>query len=193
MGFFFGLTIVGSFLLVFLSTYPGVLPDLSVIALVCSPFWFPTMCMGAVFSLDLSNQVADFTSTPLHRRRWMPLATMILILNAVLFWSGTPRRLAFILSRPAFGPYVASAPAPLYGGNVLDRRLGVYHVDLFAADLRGGVYFRTHRGLDGLSLRTMCYGFAHRPNPMGSPFGDAKYGLSHLVGDWYCFAALNDG
>ena len=69
-------------------------------------------------------------------------------------------------------------------GAALDRRLGIYHVDRLAADPRGGVYFRTHTGADGIGPDTMSYGFAFRPNPVGTPFGRAGYGYSHLFGDW---------
>jgi hypothetical protein len=35
----------------------------------------------------------------------------------------------------------------------------------------------------------MSYGFSYRPNRAGSPFGDRKYALFHVVGDWYSFQA----
>ncbi|MGO9341000.1 MAG: hypothetical protein ACLP6E_00575, partial [Acidimicrobiales bacterium] len=68
-------------------------------------------------------------------------------------------------------------------------RLGVYHVDRLATDSRGGIYFRTRSGPDGFYTGSMTYGFSHRPNQAGSPFGDEKYALSHVVGDWYAFQA----
>jgi hypothetical protein len=74
----------------------------------------------------------------------------------------------------------------------LGQRLGVYSVDRYAADPRGGIYFRTHAGPDGIGPDTMSYGFAFWPNREGTPFGKAGYGLSHMVGDWYCFSASND-
>ncbi len=39
----------------------------------------------------------------------------------------------------------------------------------------------------------MSYGFVYRPNPEGTPFGNAGYRYSYVVGDWYCFSASNDG
>ena len=33
------------------------------------------------------------------------------------------------------------------------------------------------------------FGFVHKPNPDGSPFGDSGYELQHLTGDWYSFVA----
>ena len=45
----------------------------------------------------------------------------------------------------------------------------------------------------GIGPDRIRYGFAYRPNPEGTPFGRARYGLSNMVGDWYCFSASNDG
>jgi hypothetical protein len=97
--------------------------------------------------------------------------------------------LAFLHARPAFEVFVAAAPPAYDGGEGCDRQIGVYHVDRFAADRRGGLYFRTRSGPDGFYTSRMTYGFARRPNPAGSPFGDEKYSLSHVVGDWYVFQA----
>jgi hypothetical protein len=88
--------------------------------------------------------------------------------------------------------HIDTAPISRYGGKPLGHRLGFYSVDRYAADPRGGAYFRTHAGPDGIGPDTMSYGFAHRPNPEGSPFGRAGYHLSHVVGDWYVFSASND-
>ena len=65
----------------------------------------------------------------------------------------------------------------------------MYYVDRFAADLRGGLYFRTRSSPDGFYTYRMTYGFCYRPNREGSPFGDGKYALAHVVGDWYAFQA----
>jgi hypothetical protein len=103
-----------------------------------------------------------------------------------------PRRVAFILSRPVFQRHIATASPNWHEDEPLRRRLGAYYVDISATDPRGGVYFRTHAGPDGIGPDTMSYGFAYRPNREGSPFGRAGYHLSHMVGDWYLFWASND-
>jgi hypothetical protein len=115
-----------------------------------------------------------------------------LLLSFALILTGIPRRAAFLLSRPAFQGLVATAPASEYEGEALGRLLGVYYVDRYAADPRGGVYFRTHSGPDGIGPDTMSYGFAFRPNAKGLPFGNAGYRLSRMIGDWYCFSASDD-
>ncbi len=189
MVFVFGIAIGGSVLLTLLSVYPGLLPDLSFIALLFSPFWLPATCVGGVVYLDLFNRIPDLTKPPFFRRAWVRLATTALILNLILLASGTPRRVAFLFSRNAFIPFVSEARDPGLGAGETDHRLGLYRVSLIAADPRGGVYFKTHGGADGFSTRTRTYGIAYRPNPFGSPFGDGNYTVSPLVGDWSSFAA----
>jgi hypothetical protein len=130
--------------------------------------------------------------SPVSHQRWFMVSIAILIVNSVLILSGIPRKLAFILSRPAFQRYAATAPVYEYDGEAAGRLFGVYYVDLYAADPRGGVYFRTHAGPDGIGPDTMSYGFVYRPNPKGTPFGNSGYRYSHVVGDWYCFSASND-
>jgi hypothetical protein len=179
---------IGSLLLV-LSVYPGLPAELAFLALVSSPFWLPSACVSLWCYIDMNRQVPELLGPPPARRRRAVVAALVLVLNGGLLWGGVSRRLAFLHARPAFEAFVASAPPARDGGEGLDRRFGVYHVDRFAADPRGGLYFRTRSGPDGFYTRRMTYGFSHRPNPTGSPFGDEKYSLSHLVGDWYCFQA----
>ena len=78
---------------------------------------------------------------------------------------------------------------PYFGSKKTSLQLGAYHVDRLATDARGGVYFQTRSGPDGFYTSRMKYGFSLRPNQAGCPFGDEKYQLSHVVGDWYAFQA----
>jgi hypothetical protein len=73
-----------------------------------------------------------------------------------------------------------------------DLQAGPYRVDAYAGDERGGVFFRTRAGPDGIGPDTTSYGFAFRPNTEGTPFGNAHYQRRHLFGDWYAFAASDD-
>ena len=125
-------------------------------------------------------------------RRWSIFSTAIVVLSLVLIMSGIPRKVAFVLSRPAFQHYAATAPVSESDREALGRLFGVYYLDRYDADLRGGVYFRTHAGADGIGPSTMSYGFAYRPSPQGTPFGNAGYRYSHVIGDWYCFSVSND-
>jgi hypothetical protein len=104
-----------------------------------------------------------------------------------------PRRVGFLAHERAFERLLPSAPsAGASTPTPLGRRVGIYSVDEWATDLRGGVYFRTGTGPDGLGPDTMSYGFAHQPNRQGSPFGAAHYAVRRLFGDWYWFRASND-
>jgi hypothetical protein len=192
MAFLLNVSVLGSALVVFLSLFPGVLPNLGLYALLACPFWLPATCVGGVVYLDPLNSIPDLTRLPFYRRRWVQVAATLVILNVVLALMGIPRWVAFEVSRRDFDAHVEQKPASSVGSEVVRRRLGLYHVENVATDARGGVYFETQRGPDGLSARTRRYGFAHRPNPWGSPFGDRDYARTHVAGDWYSFAATSD-
>ena len=74
----------------------------------------------------------------------------------------------------------------------MNQRLGIYLVDEYAADPRGGVYFRVYSGTDGIGPDQMSYGFAYKPNRKGTPFGAARHRLFRLGNDWYWFRASDD-
>ncbi len=202
------LAAAGSLVLVVLSVYPGVLVDILFLGVLLFPLWVPALVIGGLILLVVQTRsagkkpvapdldpIADdigVGKAPVHPRRWIILSPAIVAMSLVLILNGVLRRVAFVLSRPAFQRHIAPAPADEYEGEPLGRLLGVYYVDRYAADPRGGVYFRTHAGPDGIGPDTMSYGFVYRPNREGSPFGRAGYQLSHMVGDWYCFSASND-
>lgn len=108
--------------------------------------------------------------------------------TAALVAFHVPLRVAFAISRGAFDGACKSAPD---GGQGLNSRLGIYHVDEYAKDPRGGVFFRVNTGPDGF-IDLMSYGFAYQPNGQGTPFGAAHYKLCHVTGDWYQFQASDD-
>jgi hypothetical protein len=176
-------------LLLPLSVYPGLVSELAFLALIGSPFWLPMACISSWVFVDMTRQDPNLLGPPPGRRCRLATAALVLVLNCGLLYWGAPRRLAFLHARPAFEAAVAASPSAGFGVDHFDCRLGLYRVDRLAADSRGGVYFRTRSGPDGLHPRRMAYGFSHRPNQVGSPFGDEKYALSHVVGDWYAFQA----
>jgi len=103
---------------------------------------------------------------------------------------GMPERVGFALSRSSFGALVDDAPTGGYGGVELKRFVGVYHVDAYGADPRGGVFFRVHSS--SFMIDTDSYGFAYLPNFKGTPFGSAGYRTWELAPGWYGFAVNND-
>lgn len=54
----------------------------------------------------------------------------------------------------------------------------------------GGVYFAV--GSRSAMIDRISFGFAHRPDPIRSPFGGKDYRLVHIEGEWYRFVANND-
>ena len=188
MAVILGVAIAITSLLLPVSVYPGLPSELALLAFISSPFWMPVVCITLWAYASMSRQAPDLLGPRPGRRRWFATAALVLVLNCCSLWCGVPRRLAFLHARPAFQASLAAAP-PAHGGARFDRRLGVYYVDRFAADLRGGLYFRTRSSPEGFYKYRMTYGFCHRPNREGSPFGDGKYALAHVVGDWYAFQA----
>jgi hypothetical protein len=191
---------VGSIILALMSAWPGVLDDLGILAI-----FFYLMTMGGWIVLLLSARSIKKTTEPglvaddeigagklPERRRWSISCIVILILSFVLIRTGVPMRVAFLLSRPSFERYAAMATASEHNSEPLERWLGVYFVDRYAADAGGGVYFRSHAGADGIGPDTMSYGFAFRPNPNWTPFGSARYRFAQVAGDWFVFSASND-
>ena len=189
MAIILGAAIAITFLLLPLSVYPGLPSELAFLTVVSSPFWMPAACISLWVFVDLAHQDPDLLGPPPGRGRRRAAAALLLVVNCGLLWSGAPRRLAFLHALPAFEASLVAAPSAYSGGKRFDRPLGVYHVDQFAADPRGGIYFRTRSGPVDFSTSRMTYGFSHRPNQTGSPFGDDKYAFSHVVGDWYAFQA----
>jgi hypothetical protein len=189
MGVILGLAIAFGFLLLPLSIYPGLIAELTFIALVSAPFWLPAVCISCWLYVDMIYYMRDLHDPPPGRRRRLAAMALVLLLNCCLLWCDAPRRLAFLQARKGFEACLAAAPVAYSSVQRCDRRFGVYLVERYAADSRGGVYFLTRSASDGFSTRRMDYGFTYRPNLFGSPFGDEKYVLSHVVDDWYAFRA----
>jgi len=189
MAVILGVAIAITFLLLPVNVYPGLPSELAFLALISSPFWLPLVCISLWAYANMYRQAPELLGPRPGRRRWFATAALVLVLNCFLLWCGAPRWLAFLHARPAFQASLATPPPAHAGGERFDRRLGMYYVDRFARDLRGGIYFRTRFSPDGFYTHRMTYGFCHQPNREGSPFGDGKYVLVHVVGDWYAFQA----
>jgi hypothetical protein len=192
---------VGSFLLLILSAFPGVLADLFNLALITSCLWFPALGIGGVIYMLRSSRRKpspesgsnDSVGVVQPRWSWEPwkaIAAAVLLVDLGLITGDVPKRIAFAFARPAFerllGKVSPQEPSPV----PVDLRLGLYRVDRIATDSQGGVYFRTRATRD--SIDEFSYGFAYRPDPIRSPFGRSDYKSYHLSGQWYAFIANND-
>jgi hypothetical protein len=155
MRFVLKLAALGSLALLGLSVYPGVIADVPFIAWLFFPLWLPVLGNVLFILIQSRTRVAgkksdetDLNLTgdeivgdekPISHRRWSILSPAIVVLSLVLIMNGIPRKAAFLLSRPGFQRYAATAPTSEHEGDALKRWLGVYFVDRYAADPRGGV------------------------------------------------------
>ena len=175
---------------VVLSVYPGILRDVLFVLVLASILWLPLAAIAAVAWLVLMiRSKVRFIDWPWLR---YGLAAAILLSTFVLVLFYVPRRLAFAYSISDFQALVEQAPVHESGGEPLNQRVGVFMVQDYAADPRGGVYFRVYQGGDGIGPDIMSYGFVHQPNREGTPYGAARYGLYHLGSGWYWFRASDD-
>lgn len=185
----FVLTILGGAALLTLAIWPGLIGDvvfglpfflLSLPALGC---WFLMLvCLGY---WDLIRRARD-------RPRWGLWSAAVMFITLALLWMHVPQRVVFAFCASRLKPFVNDVPAGRnfeMGGPI---HSGPYRIDEYAGDERGGVFFRTRTGPDGIGPDTMSYGFVYNPNREGTPFGNAHYYLDHLFGDWYSFAASDD-
>ncbi|MBD2206977.1 hypothetical protein H6G33_31385 [Calothrix sp. FACHB-1219] len=180
-----------------ISIYPGALNSfffpVMLVSIVCVPFAVLAILFWGLRTLGRRN----LKSIRLRRQTFVPWREVTIIAGIVLvcyvllkFY--IPRRLAFMISQSAFEQVRVQLPISAKGNIKLNRKLGLYEVDEYAMDSRGGVYFRVFWGGDGLSPDTISYGFVHQPNSEGSPFGAAKYQVFYLYGDWYWFRVSDD-
>lgn len=174
-----------------ISVYPGVLNHLLFLGILLSFLVVPVVGLAALIAGVVLARKGKLRGL---RMPWTRAAVVLALLlgTYVLLKFYVPRRVAFAASRGAFEQILPQAKSSEYQGTPLNRRLGIYNVDQYAADPRGGVYFRVHRGRDGLGPDVMSYGFAYQPNPKGTPFGAAHYRVSSLGNDWYWFRASDD-
>ena len=189
-----GCTVVGSLTVLLLSVWPGLLSDIFFIAIILLVKWVPIVLIVLATSIVIGiirnrrRGVQEKQCFPKREALAIPILAFVALAMLV---TDVPRQIAFLASKSAFDVAVESAPVSKYGVP-FSRRLGVYKVDEWATDPRGGVYFRVHSGADGIGPDVMSYGFALKPNSKGSPFGRADYATYRLIGDWYVFMASND-
>ncbi|MBL8822583.1 MAG: hypothetical protein JNJ77_08355 [Planctomycetia bacterium] len=187
----FVLVVIASVTAIILSIYPGVLTDAIMYAMIPAFLTAPFIAVIVLGTLIAWAWQGKFRTI---RIGWKRVAVLLVIIFStyILLKYYIPRRTAFALSRSSFEQLFPEAKISKYQGTKLNQRLGIYHVDEYAADARGGVYFRVHWGPDGIGPDTMSYGFVYKPNQKGTPFGAARYGLYGLGNDWYWFHASND-
>lgn len=178
-------TVVGAGLLLGLSVFPGVLEQMP------RRYSYSLGGLYIVFAAvtALLHLFRTKTDGGQRQRIAVGLVFAALILTPLLLGTYIPRRLVFQQYQSDFETLLVDAPSAADGSTVpLNADFDLYWVDHWGTDRRGGVYFRTlvtgEKGSKGSS-----YGFAHRPNSDGSPFGNENYEIHHLTGEWYTFSA----
>jgi hypothetical protein len=192
-----------------LSIYPGLLQTLPVMLAIALIGLFFLLAIGfglILFAIDIIQKLqspqdraidlkSNFSKNSLIR---ICLILVIFISSYGLLKFYVPRRIAFSFSHSAFEGWLSKNPPQNTNPNSqniprqLNIKLGIYQVDLYAIDRRGGQYFRVRSRRDGLGPDTVSYGFVYQPNREGSPFGDAYYGIYSLGDGWFWFQASND-
>jgi len=160
MGAINAVTFVGGIVLSIMSFWPGYAGGC--IALLALP-------LIALLGLAWLVVAARVLPRPWGRGASVPLrsiivAPLLVVATFALLLFYVPRRATFAACRSAFDRQLSSPPSVGASAVPLDRWLGIYHVDEWASDQRGGVYFRTGTGPDGIGPDTMSYGFVYRPN-----------------------------
>jgi len=187
--------IVGCILLLAWGVWPGLLSEYSFLISIATVFLMLFLLANFVhfiFSIirQLRNNPAD-AKTSFFR---FIVGAAILVLTVAIWWLQIPLRIPFYFCKTSFEPFVKLAPTSEYVGetHALNKRLGIWYVDQYAVDPRGGTYFRIASGQEGFGPDVISYGFAFKPNLKGSPFGNARYYCSNLVGHWYYFEVSDD-
>ncbi len=174
-----------------LSIYPGVLNNLVFVAIMLSFIGLPIMAIVGAIILGWFAWRGRLRCVTIP---WTHVGAALLLLlgTYTLLKFYVPRRIAFAASRSAFERHFAQTAQPENGPALLNRRLGVYQVDQYSVDPRGGTYWRVYSGADGIGPDVMSYGFCYNPNSKGSPFGAAHYRTFRLSDGWYWFRASDD-
>lgn len=195
MNFVFRMTCLGGLGLLALAIWPGVLDD----ALLSVPYiliTLPIIGLWAILLIWLSlRELFDNAFSP-NRKSWIATRSMLVMFATLaMLLTHVPQRIVFIFFVHQLQPFLIAAPEEKYQG-ARGRELGIwvgpYWIDRFDFDRRGGVFFRTHVGPDGIGPDQMSYGFAFQPNKQGTPFGNAHCLRQRLFGEWFAFEASDD-
>jgi hypothetical protein len=190
----FGLTVLGGIGLLALAFWPGYLEN---VVLGIPGVLLALPLLGIWFLLLVALALRDIVKRPEAGapRRWLGVASAgVMFCTIGLLSFDVPQRVGLAICHARFQRLAEAVPPVGFRGRdrEINLRVGPYRVDRFAADERGGVFFRTATGPDGIGPDRMSYGFAWRPNREGTPFGRARYELVHLFGGWYSFQASDD-
>jgi hypothetical protein len=189
----FALTVVAGIGLLAASISPGRIATLAAsIPGICFsiPLFLGWLLALVVFTL---RDLAPHPPLQAGRPRWGLRSAGVVSVVLALFWFHVPLRAAFSIYQGELRELADAVAALDHNESMkLNKQVGPYSIDRVEADKRGGVFFRTDVGPDGIGPDQMSYGFAFQPNKKGTPFGNARYEAWPLVGEWYVFAVSDD-
>ncbi|MHC4741530.1 MAG: hypothetical protein ACYS8Z_06455 [Planctomycetota bacterium] len=171
--------------------WPGSLEDFTFFLAISSIIWLPILlaiCVYTVVKIFWLCRSDKQRAKLMFLRFVVSLAIVFFTLGLVYF--EIPLRTAFCLCKSSFEEYLEEDPIESSMFSPINKRLGIWNVDRYEKDPRGGAYFRIGTGHD--LVDQLSYGFVFMPNREGTPFGNAKYVLIWITGDWYCFGVSND-
>jgi len=171
-----------------MSIYPGLLREYVFPAVMVGVVVIPFLLIGLI---ALSFNLYRKQKLSIKHLPWKHCvaAAFVVVMTGMAIRLQIPRRMAFSSCRNSFERLTDH---DVQSDRNFDRSIGPYHIDQCLLDDRGGIYFRTYTGADGIGPDTMSYGFCYNPNPIGSPFGGASYRTASLGNGWYCFRASDD-
>jgi hypothetical protein len=154
------------------------------------------LCVAWLVTFIVVSIGAEARNRRMVKRQLLVLPATV-CLTLLLVENHLMQRLVFSTVHSRFAAMIASAPVVDFQNGSrppkpVDRWIGPYHLIEYAADARGGVFFLTGRGGDGIGPDMTSYGFVYQPNSQGSPFGRKYYNPVHLFGDWYMFEASDE-
>ena len=185
--------ILAVLLLIYAAT-PGSIASLILptffIAIMASPLVLLLAAVYCYFWFKKEQCIEECDAKRIQHKIWpyLLLATAVVL----LLISYVPTRIAVWCVQSKLQQMAANAETWTNKSELPDVTVGLFETDDYGSDERGGVYFRTLTGPDGIGPDLVSYGIALKPNKEGSPFGNARYRLTHLFGDWYRFEASDD-
>lgn len=177
---------------IWLSARPGgfesFLPDKLLLAPCCGVFgtllFISFIVVTSLWHYELKSR-AGTGDRPWDSWRSFWLVFLLFVISVYVGLTIYPLKALFAITRSSFERMATAPPPPRTSGYI-----GCWHFTDFDVDPRGGQYFVTGERSD--LIDGYYFGFAHKPNTQGSPFGNAYYRLEHIEGDWYAFRSNSD-
>jgi hypothetical protein len=179
-----------SVILPIISLWPGSLFELFWWIILAGIIWIPLLIMAGIILIVLLIRL--YIKSPkavINPIIYMAISLIAMLATILFIRFHVPLRVAFYITQSSFENYISREKETNLTSNPITR-IGIWYVDMIEIDRRGGYYFRIGNNSYGPDI--ISYGFVHKPNNEGSPFGNAEYNLSRFNKEWYFFSVSND-